>query len=156
VTRHPRWARRLFSGEDLEAIARAVAGAEQETSGEIRVHLERRAPRPGGREAADVLARARAVFVRLGMPRTAQRNGVLLYLSIEDHTVAIVGDEGIHARVGDDYWARIRDAMVERLRRGDARAAVVEAVAEVGRTLARHFPRIAGDVNELGDDVSLR
>ena len=89
------------------------------------------------------------------MHRTALRHGVLVYLALEDHQVAIVGDEGIHARVGDDYWAGVRDLMVERLRRGEARAALVEAVRELGRSLARHFPRRPDDTNELSDSVSV-
>jgi len=150
--KHPRWTHALFSDADLEAIAAAVAAAERETSGEIRVHLERRLPAdaPG-----DALARAVDVFTRLGMHATAERNGVLIYLAVDDHQLAIAGDAAVHARVGDECWQRIRDAMVERLRRGEARAAVVHAVAEVGEVLRRFFPRRPDDRNELSDQVSL-
>jgi uncharacterized membrane protein len=151
----PRWVRAVLDESDLDAVARAVNDAEAATSGEIRVHLERRVP--GARDPADaaVLARARDVFARLGMTRTRERNAVLLYLATEDHRLAIVGDEGVHARVGDAYWARIRDGMVERLRQGRAREALVEAVADIGRVLAGHFPRRADDVDELPDRPSL-
>jgi uncharacterized membrane protein len=153
VTRHPHWTRALFSAADLEAIAAAVGAAERETSGEIRVHLERRLPRhPAG---GDALARATEVFTRLGMHATDARNGVLIYLAVDDHKLAIAGDAGVHARVGDEYWQRIRDAMVERLRRGEARAAVLHAVTEVGAILKTFFPRRPDDRNELSDRVSL-
>ena len=145
----------LFSASDLEAIAEMVGEAEGATSAELRVHLERRVPRAGGPAPPDALGRAREVFARLEMHRTALRHGVLIYLALEDRQVALVGDEGIHARVGDAYWPQIRDLMVERLRRGEARAAVVDAVRELGRTLARHFPRQPGDSNELSDSVSV-
>jgi uncharacterized membrane protein len=153
MTRHPAWTRALFSAEDLDAIAAAVGAAERETSGEIRVHLERRLPRdvPG----ADALARATEIFTRLNMHATDARNGVLIYLAVDDHKLAIAGDVGIHARVGDAYWQRIRDAMVERLRRGEARAAVLHAVTEVGAILKTFFPRRPDDRNELSDRVSL-
>ena len=153
--KHPRWARSLFSEGDFDAIARAVAEAEAVTSAEVRVHLERRVPRARGPARADALSRARDVFAQLGMHRTALRHGVLIYLAFADRQVAIVGDEGIHARVGDQYWAEIRDLMVERLRTGQPRAAVVEAVRELGRALARHFPRQPDDTNELSDSVSV-
>lgn len=153
--KHPRWAQSLFSESDLDAIARAVADAETATSAEIRVHFERRVPRARGAPRADALGRARDVFAQLEMHRTALRHGVLIYLALEDRQVAIVGDEGIHARVGDAYWPQIRDLMVERLRRGESRAAVVDAVSELGRSLARHFPRQPGDSNELSDSVSV-
>jgi uncharacterized membrane protein len=155
MARHPRWARSLFSESDFEAIAAAVAEAEAATSAEIRVHLERRVPAPRGAARADALGRARDVFAQLGMHRTALRHGVLVYLALEDRRVAIVGDEGIHARVGDDYWAGVRDLMVEHLRRGEARAAMIDAVRALGRSLARHFPRQPDDTNELSDSVSV-
>ena len=152
--KHPRWTHRLFSDADLEAIAAAVAAAERETSGEIRVHLERRLPQSGA-AAADALERAAEVFATLGMQTTAERNGVLIYLAIDDHKLAIVGDAGVHARVGQEYWQRVRDAMVERLRAGQARDAVLHAVTEVGLVLRRLFPRRPDDQNELSDRVSV-
>jgi uncharacterized membrane protein len=149
-SKHPRWARTLFSDADLEAIAAAVHEAERHTSGEIRVHLERRLPR-----AMDVLARAAQVFKHLEMHATADRNAVLLYFAVEDRKLAIVGDRGVHDRVGEAYWPRVRDAMVERLRAGAPRDAVVHAVTDVGLVLQKFFPRRPGDRNELSDDVSL-
>jgi uncharacterized membrane protein len=155
MVKHPRWTRAMFSDADLEAIAAAVAAVERETSGEIRVHLERRLPRPRGAAPVDALARATEIFSRLGMHATAERTGVLIYLAVEDRKLAIAGDTGVHARVGDEYWQRIRDAMVERLRRGEPRGAVVHAVTEVGDVLRRYFPRRPDDRNELSDQVSL-
>lgn len=150
MSKHPAWTRTLFSEEDLDAIAAAVAEAERGTSGEIRVHLERRLPRGG-----DALARATSLFTRLGMHATAERNGVLLYLAVGDRKLAIVGDAGVHARVGEPYWQGVRDAMVERLRAGAPRDAVVHAVTDVGLILRKFFPRRPDDTNELSDDVSL-
>ena len=149
MAKHPRWTHALFSDADLDAIADAVASAERETSGEIRVHLERHHRGP------DPLARATEIFTRLGMHATAERNAVLIYLAVDDHRLAIAGDAGVHAHVGDEYWQRIRDAMVERLRRGEPRAAVLHAVGEVGQVLRRFFPRRPDDRNELSDRVSL-
>jgi len=122
---------------------------ERRSSGEIRVHLERH------HRGRDALARATEIFTRLGMHATAERNAVLIYLAVDDHTLAIAGDAGVHAHVGDEYWQRIRDAMVERLRRGEPREAVVHAVGEVGQVLRRYFPRRPDDRNELSDRVSL-
>ena len=151
MTSHPRWTHHLFSAADLEAIAAAVAAAERRTSGEIRVHLERRLPR----RSSDPLARAAEVFTALGMHRTVDRNGVLIYLAVDDHRLAIAGDAGVHGQVGDGYWNAVRDAMVERLRRGEAREAVLYAVREVGAVLERLFPRRPDDENELSDRVSV-
>lgn len=148
---HPKWVRGILSESDLDAVAAAVERAESRTAAEIRVHLEPRVRGTGG----DPLRRARAVFAALGMQRTEHRAGVLIYLALEDRRLAIVGDEAIHAHVGDEYWARVRDAMVARLRAGAIGDAIIAAVAEIGDVLARRFPRRAGDVDELSDEVSL-
>jgi uncharacterized membrane protein len=152
---HPRWVRRLFSQADLDAILAAVRAAEANTAAEIRVHIERRVAHGWRAPTRDALARARQVFVALKMHETAHRAGVLIYVAIEDRQLAIVGDEGIHARVDAGYWDAIRDRMVEHLLGGAARDAVVHALADVGAVLAREFPRRPDDVDELPDDVSL-
>lgn len=153
--KHPTWTRALFADGDLEAVGRAVTEAERGTSAEIRVHLERRLPPASTPPPPDALRRARDLFVQLGMHRTALRHGVLIYLALDDHRVAIVGDEGIHSRVGEEYWLGVRDLMVARLGQGQARAALVEGVRALGHALARHFPRRPDDTNELSDHVSL-
>ncbi len=156
MARHPRWTRRLFSDADLDAVVEAVRRAEAGTSGEIRVHLDRRLPRGARGQASDALERAREVFAHLGMHRTAERNAVLVYFAVEDRRVAIVGDEAVHARVGDGYWEGVRDLMVEKLRSGAPGSAVLAAIGEAGRVLREHFPRRPDDQDELSDEVSMR
>src|SRR5262249_33828923 len=134
----------------------AIKAAGAKASGELRVHLGGRVPRRlvVGR-APDVMARAHHVFRRLGMHRTAERHGVLIYLAVEEHRLAVVGDEGIHGRVGGPHWDRVRDLMVERLKSSAPREAIERAVEEIGRALAAHYPRRPGDENELSDEVSV-
>lgn len=151
---HPRWAHRVLSPEDFDAIVQAIAGAEAQTSGEIRVHLERRVPGRLSGTPGDIIRRAHEVLRQLGMHRTAERHGVLIYLALEDRKLAIVGDEGIHARVGDEYWARVRDLMVERLTAAGPRDAILAALHDVGRVLREHFPRRPGESNALSDAVA--
>ena len=148
MARHPKWVRAFLSDQDLEAIVRAVVEAEGRTSAEIRVHLDHSCP-------ADALPQAIKVFQRLGMHRTAARNGVLVYLSITDRKLAVIGDKGIHERVGDAYWRGLVDAVRERLGQPQSRDGVIHAVSELGASLGRHFPSRPGDANELRDDVSV-
>jgi len=150
----PRWLKRRLGDDDLVAIAEAVRDAEATTSAEIRVHLEPRVPRARLGKSLAPLERAREVFANLGMHQTRERNGVLLYVAFEDRKLAVVGDDAIHARVGDRYWADIRDLMVGRFRQGANREAIVLAVGDIGATLARHFPRRPDDVDELPNRVS--
>jgi uncharacterized membrane protein len=156
MARRPKWARRFLSEPDFAAITQAIRTAEARTSAEIRVHLERRVPRrrPFG-SAPDVLARAQNVFRRLGMHRTVERHGVLVYIAVEERRLAVVGDEGIHGRVGDRHWNDVRDLMVEMLREHNPRRAIERAIDELGRVLAQHYPRRPDDRNELSDEVSV-
>jgi uncharacterized membrane protein len=148
MARHPRWVRAILSGDDLEAVARAVAEAERHTSAEVRVHLDHSCE-------GDALQQAIKVFERLGMHRTAARNGVLVYISVTDRKLAVIGDRGIHERVGEAYWQGLVAAVRERLREQQPRDGLIHAIAEVERELARHFPRHPGDKNELPNQVSL-
>jgi uncharacterized membrane protein len=156
MARHPAWAQRFLSEPDFDAIGGAIRAAESRTSAEIRVHLERRVPRRLFRRRHDALARAQHVFRRLGRHRTAERHGVLIYVAVEERHLAVVGDEGIHARVGDLHWNEVRDLMIEILREnGPPRRALERAIETLGRSLAEHFPRRPDDRNELSDDVSV-
>ncbi len=148
MARHPKWVRAILSDDDLTAIARAVAEAEGHTSAEVRVHLDHSCE-------GDALQQAIKVFERLGMHRTAARNGVLVYISVTDRKLAIIGDKGIHERVDEAYWQGLVAAVHERLSQQQSRDGLVFALAEVGRELSRHFPRSPDDKSELSDDVSL-
>jgi len=139
--------RQFFSAAESERIAAAIRDAESGTSGEIRVHVVRRA-------AGDPLDAARAAFAKLGMAATARKNGALLFIATDDHRFAIYGDEGIHREVGDAYWIAIRDALAADFARGAFCDGACRAIAEIGRVLKTAFPREAGDVNELPDAPS--
>ena len=139
--------RRILTQDDEAKVVAAIGEAEKATSGEIRVHVESRA---GG----DALAAARRWFHRLGMDRTRERNGVLVYLAVDDKAFAIVGDRGIHEKVGDDGWASFRDGIQAAFSEGRFADGLIEAIRAVGAILAAHFPPRGDDRNELPDTVS--
>jgi uncharacterized membrane protein len=148
MARHPDWVRAFLSEADLDAVATAIASAEAGTSAEIRVHLDATCP-------GEAMPRAIEIFERLGMHRTALRHGVLVYVSIEDHKLAVIGDRGIHERVGPDYWQRLVAAVLGHFREARPRDGLALAVGELGSVLGRHFPRRPDDVNELPNRVSV-
>ncbi|HTY79294.1 MAG TPA: TPM domain-containing protein [Candidatus Bathyarchaeia archaeon] len=148
MPKHPAWVREFLSDDDLASIARAVRQAEARTSAELRVHLDHTCE-------SEALSRAIKVFERLGMHKTAARSGVLIYISVADHKLAVIGDKGIHERVGDAYWRELVDAVRARMRAQRSREGLEHAIAEVGRALGHHFPRRPDDKNELPDEVSL-
>ena len=148
MTRHPRWVRQFLSEADLDTVRRAISEAEDGTSAEIRVHLDHKCP-------GEPMARAAAVFERLGMHRTAARHGVLIYVAVVDRKLAVIGDQGIHERVGEAYWQRLVADVLAHFRDARPRDGILHAVSELGAALRRHFPRAPDDRNELRDEVSI-
>jgi len=148
MARHPGWVRQFMSEADLEAVRHAITNAEKGTSAEIRVHLDHQCPE-------DPIRRATAVFERLGMHRTAQRHGVLVYVAFEDHKLAVIGDRGIHERVGEAYWQTLVADVLAHFRAAHLRDGFLHAVGALGTALSRHFPRSPDDKNELPDEVSI-
>jgi uncharacterized membrane protein len=138
---------RFFTREQKDRITAAVREAELNTSGEIRVHIERKCK-------GEALDRAAYLFGRLNMHRTRQRNGVLFYLAIDDHKFAILGDAGINAVTPDDFWAVISSRMEELFRQGEFTRGLVTGITMAGEQLSEHFPYRDDDVNELADDIS--
>ena len=137
----------FFTREQQEAIVRAIGEAEHATSGEIRVHVETSCK-------ADVLDEAAWLFRKLGMHRTADRNGVLIYLAIKERRYAIIGDTGINAVVPPGFWDQIRDHMNQRFSENLFTEGLAEGIIMAGEQLKEHFPHAKDDINELTDTIS--
>lgn len=136
--------RRRVDGEKIKA---AIAAAERRTSGEIRVSVSRFFWGP-------VRPIAERAFRRLGMAATRDRNGILFFIVPSRRRFVVLGDEGIHARVGQEFWDRLAAAVSGDFRKGDFTAGLLRGIAEAGDRLAGHFPfDPATDRNELPDDV---
>jgi uncharacterized membrane protein len=104
----------------------------------------------------DVRKVAERALDRLGMAQTAQSNGVLFFVVPSRRRFVVLGDEGIHARLGDAFWESVATAVSGDFRRGDFTSGLVKGIETVGRALAQHFPYDAArDRNELPDDVDL-
>jgi len=141
-------AERLFSYQDKKTITEAIKDAEQQTSGEIQVHLESHCK-------GDVLDRAAEIFELLKMHKTQYRNAVLFYLATDDHKFAILGDAGINAVVPKDFWEEIKEEMVRHFRSGGFTEGLRKGIEMTGLQLKSHFPyEQKGDENELPDEIS--
>jgi len=137
----------LMKTVDVVRIKAAVAAAERATSGEIRVSVAHFFW-GGVRRAAE------RAFDRLGMTATKDRNGVLFFIVPARKKFVVLGDEGIHAKVGQEFWEALAGKMSEHFRKGEFTEGLVRAIGEAGRQLAAHFPYDAAtDVNELADDI---
>jgi uncharacterized membrane protein len=141
---------KLVHGIDVDRVEAAVRAAERGTSGEIRVALAR------FYFWGDVQRAAERAFRRLHMERTRQRNGVLIFIAPLRRTLAIVGDQGVHEKVGGAFWRGLVSLTVESFRTGELTPGIVHAVEAIGHALTAIFPAVAGlDTNELPDTVSL-
>lgn len=139
--------RKLMKAIDVDRVKAAIAEAERETSGEIRVSVARFFW--GGVRAA-----AERAFARLGMTRTKDRNGVLFFIVPSRKKFVVLGDAGIHAKAGQEFWDGVAGLMSGHFKKGEFTEGLVAAIREAGRALAAAFPYDAAvDVNELADDV---
>ncbi len=143
----------LLSKTELQTVADAIARAESTTTGEIRVSIRRRVH--WSERKLPLHQRALHEFLRLGMQKTTEHTGVLLFISMKERKFHIVADEGIHRRVTDGYWEALAAAMGSHFRERNFCRGICEAVAEVGKVLAKEFPGKSNDTNELPNDVEI-
>ncbi|MGE0562836.1 MAG: TPM domain-containing protein [Flavobacteriales bacterium] len=137
----------LFTAEQKQQIVAAIREAEKNTSGEIRVHIDKKCKE-------DVLDRAAYMFDALNMQRTVLRNGVLIYLATEDRQFAILGDAGINQKVPVGFWDEVKDLMISNFKQGKFTEGLSEGIKLAGEQLKKHFPYQSNDKNELSDDIS--
>ncbi len=136
----------LSKEEELEVVE-AIRLAEQNTSGEIRVHIEKET-------SIAPIDRAVEVFHLLKMENTQERNGVLIYVATLSKQFAICGDQGIHDKVTDAFWDSTKDIMLQNFKNGNNKQALVEGISKAGEQLKSYFPYQKEDVNELSNEIS--
>lgn len=137
----------FLSETEEQEIIKAIQIAEKNTSGEIRVHIERHTDKKH-------FDRALEVFNALKMDETKERNGVLIYLAIDDKSFVICGDKGINDIVADDFWNATKDIMQNRFKQGNFKQGLVEGIEKAGNELKKHFPYQEDDVDELSNEIS--
>jgi len=138
----------FLTAEEEKQVVEAIRTAEKNTSGEIRVHLEKTSK-------IDVYERALEVFHMLKMDNTKLQNGVLIYVAVEDKTFVIFGDEGINNVVEDDFWESTKNIMQGHFKRGHFKQGLVDGILKAGKQLEVHFPWEVDDKNEISDDISV-
>ncbi|MFT3793793.1 TPM domain-containing protein [Flavobacterium sp.] len=136
----------LTAAEEQEVVE-AIRLAEQNTSGEIRVHIEKTT-------SIAAFDRAMEVFHLLKMDNTKLQNGVLIYLAVDDHSFVICGDKGIDAVVPNDFWDCTRDAMQEQFKIGNFKQGLINGITRAGEKLQHYFPWEHGDTDELSNEIS--
>ena len=139
--------RSLFNPADEERIVAAIRAAEKRTSGEIRVFIESKC------RFVDPVDRAAEVFFGLKMEQTEDRNGVILYVAMKHHQLAIFGDEGIHKIVGTEFWNSEVQKILREFNAAHYVDGIITIVNDIGEALVKHFPYEQEDKNELPDNI---
>ena len=140
--------RSILTENQEQTLVDAITAAELLTSGELRIHLEKST----GRKGAQV--RAKSLFGALKMHKTAEKNGVLFYLAVEDKKLAIWAGEGINAKVPIDFWKEIVDLIISEFKQGHFSEGLIAGVEKAGNALGEFFPRQEDDVDELSNEIS--
>lgn len=139
--------KKFLTAEEEEEIIEAIRATERKTSGEIRVHIEKKCP-------DEIFNRAMDVFHQLNMDKTKQQNGVLIYVAVEDRNFIIYGDNGINKVVPNDFWESTKDVIVEHFKKGKYKEGLIAGIHKAGEQLKKHFPYQKDDKNELSDEIS--
>lgn len=139
----------FLTAEEENSIIEAIRTSERNTSGEIRIHLE------NSSKNKDAYDRAATIFDMLNMENTRQRNGVLIYVAVEDRTLVILGDKGINDKVDPFFWESTKDIIIDHFKKNEMGKGLVEGVLKAGEQLKKYFPAKKGDTNELPDDISI-
>lgn len=137
----------FLTTEEEQDIVESIRLAELNTSGEIRVHLEKTSN-------GDATNRTLELFHTLKMDNTKRQNGVLIYVAVEDKTFVIYGDEGINKVVENDFWDSTKDLMQSHFKKGAFKQGLVEGILKAGEQLKQHFPYMDEDTNELTNEIS--
>lgn len=138
---------KLFNTEEEERLTHAINLAENRTSGEIRLCVEKKC-------AGDVIEQATKRFRQLDMHKTALKNGILIFLALDDHKFAIIGDAGIDQKVPENFWRETKDLMVDYFKKDLYVDGLVAGIDRAGKQLKTFFPRSDDDINELPDDIA--
>jgi uncharacterized membrane protein len=138
----------MLTAREKEEIQESIRLAEGNTSGEIRIHIDKKCE-------TDSMERAIAVFNKLKMYETQERNGVLIYVSFTDKKLAIIGDHGINEVVPTDFWESTKNELIFRFNRNEFAQGLIDAVTEAGRQLKEYFPIKIDDKNELSNEITM-
>jgi uncharacterized membrane protein len=121
-----------FSKNDRARIARAIAAAEDGTSGTIAVRIV-------NDKHIDAVERAKSQFAEYGLHKHATENAALVLIAPRAHQFAVIGDRALHDRVGDDFWKQLTLEMRRYFAYDQMTEGVVHAIERLGGEFRAHF-----------------
>jgi uncharacterized membrane protein len=135
----------FFNTLEEKKIMASIRKAETGTSGEVRLYVESHCK-------ATTQERTIAIFKKLKMYKTHERNGVLIYVAMKDKKFSIFGDEGIHQKLGYSFWTNEAATLKSFFEKSQYLEGVCQVVEDIGNILQINFPQSTDDDNnELSD-----
>lgn len=131
----------------MASLVEAIQTAEDHSTGEIRIHIDSNTEGNNAEIAFEI-------FKRLCKDQTAARNAVLFHVNFEQHYLTIIGDEGIHEKVHQNFWDRMHDRITAEFSKGNYHDGLKNAVLETGLELKKHFPVSGENPNELPNEIT--
>ncbi|MCL4548323.1 MAG: TPM domain-containing protein [Bacteroidetes bacterium] len=140
-----------FSDDEFLRVSNKIKNAEKTTSGEIRVAIKEH--RHFLDRKKNIRQLAEKEFHKLNMHNTRDKTGILLFLLLRDRQFYILADQGIHEKVGNETWDKLRDEIQQKFQNGNFCDGIIWGVERVGKILTKHFPVKPDDTNELSNEI---
>ena len=139
--------KKCLSEKEIVDLVEVIKIAENQSTGEIRLHIDSSAEK----ENAEV---AFEVFQRLEMYKTKDRNAILFHVNFNQRYLTIIGDEGIHQKVCQSFWDKIHSEVITQFVQGKYFFGLKEAIFKTGKELKKYFPVKEENPNELPDEIT--
>ena len=133
--------------KEIVDLVEVIKIAENQSTGEIRLHIDSSAEKENVEVAFEV-------FQRLEMYKTKDRNAVLFHVNFNQRYLTIIGDEGIHQKVCQSFWVKIHSEVITQFVQGQYFFGLKEAIFKTGKELKKYFPVKEENPNELPDEIT--
>ena len=137
----------FLTDQQMASLVEAIQTAEDHSTGEIRIHIDSNTEGNNAEIAFEV-------FKRLCKNKTVAKNAVLFHVNFEQQYLTIIGDEGIHEKVHQNFWDRMHDEITQEFKKGNFHDGLKNAVLETGLELKKYFPISGENPNELSNEIT--
>jgi uncharacterized membrane protein len=145
---------KFLNDDEFLRISEKIREVEKTTSGEICVSIREKLPFTWRKTPVAKIAEEE--FFRIGINKTRDKTGILIFILLGEHKFQILADEGINVKVMPHTWDSIKEKMEEKFTRGEYCKGILYAVETAGKILSEHFPIKPDDRNELSNKVFTR
>jgi uncharacterized membrane protein len=144
---------KFLDDDELLRISNKIKEEEKKTAGEICVSIKEN--RSFLQRKKSVRKIAEEEFFKLGIDKTRDKTGILIFFLLEAREFQILADSGINEKVPENTWDGIKDEMQLHFLEGRFSEGIIHGVTQVGKILSEYFPVKSDDTDELSNKVVL-